>query len=55
VVVETPSVVLRLSEASIERLEAGERELAASPRRWLARTLVERLSDTLQAFDALLD
>ena len=55
VVAETPSVVLRLSRASIERMEAAEPELAAALHRWLARTLSERLSDTLRAFDALLD
>ncbi len=55
VVAETPSVVLRLSRASIEQLEAEEPELAAALHRWLARTLAERLSDTLRAFDALLD
>jgi SulP family sulfate permease len=55
VVAETPSVVLRLSRASIERMEAAEPELAAALHRWLARTLAERLSDTLRAFDALLD
>ena len=55
VLAETPSVVLRLSKASIERLEAEEPELAASLHRWLAQTLAERLSDTLRSFDALLD
>ena len=55
VVTETPSVVLRLSKASIERLEAEEPELAAALHRWLASTLAERLSDTLRAYDALLD
>ncbi len=55
VVAETPSVVLRLSRASIERMEAAEPELAAALHRWLARTLAERLNDTLRAFDALLD
>ena len=55
VVAETPSVVLRLSRASIERLEADEPELAAALHRWLAVTLAERLTDTQKAFDALLD
>jgi SulP family sulfate permease len=55
VVAETPSVVLRLSRASIERMEAAEPELAAALHRWLARTLSERLNDTLHAFDALFD
>jgi sulfate permease, SulP family len=55
VVAETPSVVLRLSGATIRRIEADEPELAAAMHRWLARTLSERLSDTLREFDALLD
>jgi SulP family sulfate permease len=55
VVAEKPSVVLRLSRASIEQMEAVDPELAAALHRWLARTLAERLSDALRAFDALLD
>ena len=55
VVAETPSVVLRLRRASIERMEAEAPELAAALHRWLARTLAERLDDTLKAFDALFD
>ena len=55
VVAETPSVVLRLGRDSIERLEAEQPELAAALHRWLATTLAERLTDTMQAFDALLD
>jgi sulfate permease, SulP family len=55
VVAETPSVVLRLSRASIERMEATEPELAAALHRWLARTLSERLTDTQRAAGALLD
>jgi SulP family sulfate permease len=55
VVAETPSVVLRLSRASIERLEAEEPETAAALHRWLARTLAERLTDSQRAFSALLD
>ena len=55
VVAETPSVVLRLSKASIERMEDEDPQLAAALHRWLARTLSERLSDTLRTFDALLD
>jgi SulP family sulfate permease len=55
VIAETPSVVLRLSRVSTERMKSEEPELAAALHRWLARTLAERLSDTLKAFDALLD
>ncbi|MBA3739454.1 MAG: cyclic nucleotide-binding domain-containing protein, partial [Actinobacteria bacterium] len=55
VVAEAPSVVLRISRGSIERLEAEEPELAAALHRWLATTLAERLTDTRGAVDALLD
>jgi SulP family sulfate permease len=54
VVAETASVVLRLSRESIERIEATQPELAAALHRWLAQTLAERLSDALNAYDALL-
>jgi SulP family sulfate permease len=55
VVAETPVVILRLTKASIDRLEAAEPELATALHRWLAGTLAERLSDTMREFDALLD
>jgi SulP family sulfate permease len=55
VVAETRSVVLRLSKASIEQIEAEEPELAVALHRWLAGILSERLRDTLREFDALLD
>jgi CRP-like cAMP-binding protein len=55
VVAETPSVVLRFSAEAISRLEADEPELAAALHRWLAKTLAERLSDSLRAYEALLD
>ena len=55
VVAETPSVVLRLSRASMERMEAEEPELAAALHRRLAENLAERVSDSLRVFDALLD
>ena len=55
VVAETPSVVLRFSRGSIERMEAEEPEVAAALHRWLATTLAERLNDTMRTFDALLD
>jgi SulP family sulfate permease len=55
VVAEVPSVVLRLSRGSIERLEAEEPGLAAALHRWLATTLAERLTDTMRTFDVLLD
>ena len=55
VVAEVPSVVLRLSRASIERLEAEEPETAAALHRWLATMLAERLTDSQRAISALLD
>lgn len=55
VVVDRPSEVLRLSRASIERIEAEEPELAAALHRWLATTLAERLRETMMALDALMD
>ena len=55
VVAETPSVVLRLSRDSIERVEAADPALAAALHRWLATTLSERLGESLRAFDALFD
>ncbi|HEX9121764.1 MAG TPA: SulP family inorganic anion transporter [Actinomycetota bacterium] len=55
VVAEMPSVVLRLSRASIERMENEDPELAAALHRWLAGTLAERLDHTMKAFDALFD
>jgi CRP-like cAMP-binding protein len=55
VVAETPSVVLRFSRASIERMEAEEPQVAAALHRWLASTLAERLTETMRAFDWLLD
>ncbi len=55
VVAETPSVVLALSRASIERLEVEEPETAAALHRWLAATLAARLTDSQRAYSALLD
>jgi SulP family sulfate permease len=55
VVAETPSVVLKLSKDSIERIEAEDPELAAALHRWLATTLAGRLGESLKAFDALFD
>jgi SulP family sulfate permease len=55
VVAETPSVVLKLSKESIERMEAEDPELAAALHRWLATTLAGRLGESLKAFDALFD
>ena len=55
VVAEMPSVVLRLSRESIERMEATEPALAAALHRWLAKTLSERLTDTQRAVGALFD
>jgi SulP family sulfate permease len=55
VVAETPCVVLRCSREQLARLEAQDPDVAAELHRWLAGTLADRLSDTMRAFDALLD
>ena len=55
VVAETASVVLRLSRASIARMETDEPALAAALHRWLATTLSERLTETQRALVALVD
>jgi SulP family sulfate permease len=55
VVAEAPSVVLRIDREAIARLETEEPELAAALHRWLAVTLAQRLTDSMRAFDVLLD
>jgi sulfate permease, SulP family len=55
VVAETPCVVLRLSRASVQRIEAEDPELAAALHRRLAENLAERVSDSLRVVEALLD
>ena len=55
VIAEVPSVVLALSRASIERLEAEEPVKAAALHRWLATTLAVRLTDAQRVYSALLD
>jgi SulP family sulfate permease len=54
VVAEAPSVVLRFSAASIERMETSEPEVAAALHRWLATTLADRLRETQGTFETLL-
>jgi SulP family sulfate permease len=55
VVADVPSVVLRLTSASIERIEAEDPALAAVLHRWFAETMAERLADRLRSLDPLLD
>jgi SulP family sulfate permease len=55
VVAETACVVLRLSAASLERMETEDPELAAALHRRLAEYLAERVSDSLRMFDVILD
>jgi sulfate permease, SulP family len=55
VVAEGPCVVLRLSRASIERMEAEEPQLASMLHRWFAGTLALRLTERTRALDSLLD
>ena len=52
VVAEEESVVLQLSRASIERMEASDPKLAIALHRWLADTLADRLGDANRALDA---
>jgi SulP family sulfate permease len=53
VIAEVPSVVLRLSRASIARMETEDPELAAALHHRLAQDLAERLGDSLRLVDAL--
>jgi sulfate permease, SulP family len=55
VIAEIPSVVLSLSHASIERLEAEDPQTAATFHRWLAATLATRLTDAQRVSSALLE
>jgi SulP family sulfate permease len=55
VIAETDSVVLRLSRASIERIETEDPDTAARLHRWLARVLAERLTDSERAYSSLLE
>jgi SulP family sulfate permease len=55
VIAETECEVLRLSRASMERMEREEPELAMALHRRLAETLAERTSDAMRVFDSLLD
>jgi CRP-like cAMP-binding protein len=48
-------VVLRLTTAAIDRIEAEDPELATAMHRWLARTLAERLAESQRAVEALID
>jgi len=55
VVAEEPSVVLRLSRASIERMQRQDPSLAAEVHRWFASMLADRLGETLHTLDTLTD
>ena len=55
VVAETPCVVLRLTRAALERMEAEDPRLAAQLHRRLAGMLAARASDSLRVFDELMD
>ncbi|HEX2032066.1 MAG TPA: SulP family inorganic anion transporter [Actinomycetota bacterium] len=55
VTAEAPSVLLRLSRRSLERMEAEQPDLAAALHRMLARALAGRLGDTVRGLEALLD
>jgi SulP family sulfate permease len=55
VIAEVPSVVLRLTRASIDRMETEEPQLAATLHRWFGRALAERMTDQARVLDSLLD
>jgi SulP family sulfate permease len=55
VIAEVPSVVLKLTRASIEQLETEEPEVAATLHRWFGRALAERMTDRIRVLDSLLD
>ncbi len=55
VVAEEPSVVLRLSRASIDRMRRQDPSLAADVHRWFASMLADRLGETLHTLDTLTD
>jgi len=55
VTAEEPSVVLRLSNTALERMEAEDPEAAAAFHRWLATMLAERLTGSLRTLSAMLD
>jgi sulfate permease, SulP family len=54
VIAETECEVLRLSRASMERMERDEPELAVALHRRLAESLAERSRDAMRVFDELL-
>jgi SulP family sulfate permease len=54
VIAETECEVLRLSRASMERMERDEPELAMALHRRLAESLAERSRDAMRVFDELL-
>jgi SulP family sulfate permease len=49
-----PSVVYRLSEASLRAMEAQEPEVAAALHQWMVRLLAQRLSENNQTLQVLL-
>jgi SulP family sulfate permease len=55
VVAERPSVLYRLPQDAIDRMEEQHPELAAAMHRFFARMLADRLSETLRSMSALRD
>jgi SulP family sulfate permease len=49
-----PSVVYRLSEASLREMEALDPETAAALHQWMVRLLAQRLSENNQTLEVLL-
>jgi SulP family sulfate permease len=55
VVANEPSIVYRLSSASLSRMEAVEPILAARLHQWVARVLSARLAESNHSLEALLE
>ena len=49
-----PSVVYRLTEASLRRMESADPDLAAALHQWIVRLLAQRLSENNQTLEVLL-
>lgn len=55
VVTSQPSVLYRLTSASLKEMEERDPQVAAALHEWIARLLAERLADNNRAIEALMD
>jgi SulP family sulfate permease len=55
VVAAEPTTLYRLTDAALQRMEAGEPDLAAALYRWIAQMMADRLSENNSMLVALLD